>query len=233
MLFFTSVTLEASFIEGQELNVLAKSGLKLREAPIAGKTLSIIPYGAQVTVLNSSEFTCLEDQIEWTKGRWIEVSYEGQRGFVFDGFLSDFPLPELEFELNQFEMDLMYPLEAWVEYRLVETGQKVDTLINNHGGNKTIQHFTDGKWMKEDKGEMYSVELHLVNVRLMDVYQLLQAMYTDKFKTQTFKNKSVFVKDEFGDVVQVKISLDEFINIRKISDDHIRLRILVSESGCE
>ena len=230
---FFGFNANANFTEGQKLNVLAKSGLKLRTAPKHGSTIKVIPYGAEVTVIESQEELEDLDQVEWISGKWIEVEYMGETGYVFDGFLTDFQLPEYDFELNQMDMGLIYPLEAWVEYRLVETGQKVDTLQNENGDYKTIQHFTDGKWMKEDRGDIYKVELHLTNVRIMDVYQLLQAMYDDPFKRKTFSNKSIFIEDENGEVEFVKIPLDEYVTIRQISKDHVRVRIISSESGCE
>jgi len=225
---------QANFITGQKLNVLASSGLKLRTAPKHGKTIKVIPYGSEVTVITPAYEDCITyDQIEWIQGAWIEVEYEGDQGYVFDGFLSDFPIPEFDFELNQIDMGLIYPLESWVEYRLVETGQAIDTLEKKKEGFKTIQHFTDGKWMKEDMGTIFKAELHLTNVRIMDVYQLLQAMYDDKFKKRTFRNKSIFIEDENGEIEFIKIPLEEYVTIRKISQDHIRVRILSSESGCE
>jgi hypothetical protein len=233
VLLLGSIDAQAHFEPGQKLNVLAQSGLKLRTAPVNGHTIQVIPYGAELTVVDSEEYNCSAETIEWISGKWIQVSYNGETGYVFDGFLSDFPIPEYDFELNQIDMGLIYPLESWVEYRLVETGQKMDTLVNDLGGLKTIQHFTDGKWMKEDINNIHKVELHLVNVRIMDAYQLLQAMYDDPFKQRSFRSKSIFIENGEGEVEFIKIPLDEYVTIRQISEDHIRVRIISSESGCE
>ena len=220
----------SNFDKGQILNVIAPSGLRMRVSPQVGKTIKIIPYGASLTVLEEDKI--IEDRVEWVTGNWIKVSYDGDTGYVFDGFLSDFPAPQSMFEKNEFEMDLIYPVEAWVENRLMGTYHKPDTILLSNGKHRTVQHFTDGKFIKEDKKHMYKVELHLTNTRIMDVYQILQAMFDDKYKRNTFNTRSIFIKDENGDIDNIKIQLDDLVTIRRMSPDHIRLRILSSESGC-
>jgi len=220
----------SNFDKGQVLNVMAPSGLRMRTAPQNGKTIKIIPYGAAITVIEEDQI--IEEKIDWITGNWIKVQHEGDVGYVFDGFLSDFPAPQSSFEMNEFEMELIYPVDAWVENRLIGTYQKPDTIHLGNGRYRTVQHFTDGKWIKEDKEHLHKVELHLTNTRIMDVYQILQAMFDDKYKRSTFNTRSIFIEDENGEIDQIKIQLDNLITIRRMSPDHIRLRILSSESGC-
>lgn len=218
------------FDKGQVLNVMAPSGLRMRTSPQNGQTIKVIPYGSAITVIEENQI--IEDQVDWITGNWIKVEHEGDIGYVFDGFLSDYPAPMSSFEMNKFEMELIYPVEAWVENRLIGTYQKPDTIKLQNGKYRTVKHFTDGKWIKEDKEHVHKVELHLTNARIMDVYQIIQAMYDDPYKRNTFNARSIFMKNENGEIDNIKIQLDDLVTIRRMSPDHIRLRILSSESGC-
>ena len=84
--------------------VIAKSGLKLREATdTKSKVLTTIPFNTQVEVIGEQEGE------EVTKGKpttWFQITYEGMEGFAYGGFLSDLPdfplLPE-QFESINFK----------------------------------------------------------------------------------------------------------------------------------
>ena len=84
--------------------VIAKSGLKLREATdTKSKVLTTIPFNTQVEVIGEQEGE------EVTKGKpttWFQITYEGMEGFAYCGFLSDLPdfplLPE-QFESVNFK----------------------------------------------------------------------------------------------------------------------------------
>ncbi|MBP9889092.1 MAG: SH3 domain-containing protein, partial [Leptospiraceae bacterium] len=68
--------------------VIAKSGLKLREATdTKSKVLTTIPFNTQVEVIGEQEGE------EVTKGKsnlWFQISYDGIEGFAYGEFLSDF-----------------------------------------------------------------------------------------------------------------------------------------------
>ena len=84
--------------------VIAKSGLKLREATdTKSKVLTTIPFNTQVEVIGEQEGE------EVTKGKpttWFQITYEGIEGFAYGGFLSDLAdftlLPE-QFESISFK----------------------------------------------------------------------------------------------------------------------------------
>lgn len=67
--------------------VIAKSGLKLREATdTRSKVLTTIPFNTQVEVIGEQEGE------EVTKGKsnlWFQISYDGIEGFAYGEFLSD------------------------------------------------------------------------------------------------------------------------------------------------
>ncbi|MEL6660937.1 MAG: hypothetical protein AAFR36_31080 [Bacteroidota bacterium] len=99
-----------SYVKGDSLYVIAKSGLNLRTGPNRYSVVrTIIPYGDQVLSLeqrhpygvrmeeldsvriippmkwkNSEQIT----HAYWMTGRWVKVQYQELEGYVFDGYLS-------------------------------------------------------------------------------------------------------------------------------------------------
>ncbi len=74
----------------QRLNVLASS-LNMRTSPsIKAKVIRSIPYGARVRVLSKTRNRYLSNGI---KGYWVEVLYKNKVGYIFDGYLTRFPVP--------------------------------------------------------------------------------------------------------------------------------------------
>ncbi len=230
LLFFN--TSKADFIEGQALFVTAHSGLKLRSAPIVGKTIEVIPFGSEVTFISHKEGEPKGHEIDWVKGNWIEVEYDGLEGFVFDGFLTSLPIPMHDFELNQIDMGLLYPLESWILYHFVLNPSEMDTLTSNNGYAKVSIDFDQGSWSKQNKKNVFKAELILNHGRIMDVYHILLAMYEDPAKKAIFENKTIFIKNNDGEIDNIKIASDELITIRKLTDGKLRVRILTSERGC-
>jgi len=90
VLFFS---LTFSFLSAQNFRyVLAPSGLNLRETASTGSAkVTKVPYGGKVKLIEES-YTgdLLVDNIP---GGMAQVSYQGQTGYIFDGYLSQFPAP--------------------------------------------------------------------------------------------------------------------------------------------
>ena len=73
--------------------VNATSGLSLRSSTnLRSKKILTLPYGAQVKHLSSPEHTTMT--ISGITGDMIEVEYQGARGFVFDGYLTQLAPPQ-------------------------------------------------------------------------------------------------------------------------------------------
>lgn len=73
--------------------VNARSGLSLRSGTnLRSKKMLTLPYGAQVEHLSSPEHTTMT--ISGITGNMIEVSYQGAKGFVFDGYLTRLAPPQ-------------------------------------------------------------------------------------------------------------------------------------------
>ena len=68
---------------GDTLQVLATSGLRLRDEPGGGKVLANLPYGTSV-VARQPHWEGEELRIEGIKGRWRKVDWKGAEGYVFD-----------------------------------------------------------------------------------------------------------------------------------------------------
>lgn len=79
------------FIEDAKMYVLAPNGLSLRkENKLNSEKLIIMPLGSEVVLLEAAMGESLE--VEHIKGGMHFVSYEGQTGYAFSGFLGGFPL---------------------------------------------------------------------------------------------------------------------------------------------
>lgn len=95
------------YYTGDTLYVWAKSGLNFRLKPeLKAKKVATIPYGTPLIALRNSN-SCMNAKsvrvvrsmiVHYEKmpslhleGRWLEVTYNKQKGYVFDGFLSRLP----------------------------------------------------------------------------------------------------------------------------------------------
>lgn len=79
-------------------NVMAGSGLRMRGTPnLKGKKIMVIPYNAQIEKINDGKSYGTLSVKEFKgfniEGEWVKVKYKNQEGFVFSGYLTQFPLP--------------------------------------------------------------------------------------------------------------------------------------------
>lgn len=127
LFFFFYPELQASPSEvrqGTKLFVWAKSGLSLRVEPfLSSSRIKILPYGAQITVIEVSDYG--EQEIEvikkssnknietnalFLKGNWIQVFHEKDTGYIFDGYCHKLPPPLMIEKARIYEQ-----LEVWAE----------------------------------------------------------------------------------------------------------------------
>ena len=152
-----------NYIEGARLQVIAKSGLKLREEPsLNSRVFTTMDWGEEVTVLNTMGFQ-RSQTIELVQGNWVYVEYRGFKGFTFDGFLSDLPLPASDFDL--FEL-------IELTYDVIE--QK-DTVLTDIGQEQKIRIYENGFELRNffSEGGTFT-ELVLPDTRLSEAYMLCQ-----------------------------------------------------------
>ncbi len=100
VLFFLPATgfCIADYNVGDELNVLAPSGLVLREtASPQGKKLGTVLLGETVTVLPEKFKKVAHTVVEFKgyniRGFWVKVRHGNREGYVFDGYLSRYKAP--------------------------------------------------------------------------------------------------------------------------------------------
>jgi len=185
------------FIEGTQLYVVANSGLTLRVAPdINSESLGVVEFGSSVEVLNQPDSLNHFQRVNWVEGKWIYVDYDGVTGYMFDGYLSDLPLPIYEFEKCQLDLDLVYPLESWIEINLGESDS--DTVEAGVLKKVTDKYIGGEKLVRTSKEDDYKLELYLNEIRLMDAYHLLQSMIDSRVRLQTFKDETTFIEDRDG-----------------------------------
>lgn len=212
------------FVEGTQLYVVANSGLTLRMEPTANsESLGIVEFGSSVEVLNQPDSIQKYEKLNWVEGNWIYVDYDGVTGYMFDGYLSDLPMPIYEFEKCQMDLDLIYPLESWVDVNL---GISETDIVEAGTLKKVIDRYVGGeKLIRSQKNDDYKLELYLNDIRLMDAYHLLQSMIDSRSRLETYKTESTFIEDRNGDLYKVKINLDNPIVLRKLKSGVIKIEI--------
>lgn len=126
-LFAISIQTVLAYKKGDVLHVFAKSGLNMRASTgTSGKKLLKIPFGSDVTIVTDNtptvSFSVTELKGYKISGVWVKVDYKGQKGYVFDGYLSSMPLPKTTTTLIGY----------------------LDANYNKNGGQKEIKRYQDG-----------------------------------------------------------------------------------------
>jgi hypothetical protein len=165
---------EGFYKVGEKLNVLARSGLVLKDAPNSGvKTLGVVPYGEQVSVL--------EDKAEKIKfkmgginGYWILAKYGDITGYIFDGFLSRLPAPPED----------RYSLEHYVDEKLARGDKREKIVINFYDSGShsvlEVQKCRNGAILEMHQGwESRSEILRIPHIRLEEGF-LIAKLFADK-----------------------------------------------------
>jgi uncharacterized protein YgiM (DUF1202 family) len=211
-------------------NVVAFSGLKLRIAPgLDQQVLMVVPYGEQVTILEETDIAL---SVEWLEGNWTKVEYENTEGYIFNGFLTDFPIPSNDFELTQNDLQLTYPLLAWTEFHFDQV-QNPDT-ISKKDFQKVIQYLEEGKVLtREENNAYFKSTLKIKNGQISDAYNLLKGMLLTKKEREEFTNNSVFISDTEGEIYRIKINLLSPVNIKKEKNGDVTISSISFHQGCE
>ncbi|NNE26545.1 MAG: SH3 domain-containing protein [Saprospiraceae bacterium] len=229
------ISMSAVTIQAQEIhvfekeNVFATSGIKLRATPSqTGQVIKIIPFGESFSVLENTEQA---QSIEWMDGTWIKGQYQGLEGYIFDGFTSSLPVPTLDFELTQEDLDLSYPLLAWAEYHF-DPVRTNDTVQTNHAFVMT-QHLENGiRVQREESDYHFKVEVIMPNTDISDVFILLRSMLLTKLERQAFNHSAVYILNDKGWVDQIKIDLDNPVEIKSLADGSVKISVVTFHEGC-
>lgn len=82
---------------GDTLTITAKSGLNMRDsASIISNKLSKIQFGEKVIAKNLPKN---RDEFDGITGSWIEIEYNGEKGYVFSGFVTKAKIPKYDREI--------------------------------------------------------------------------------------------------------------------------------------
>jgi hypothetical protein len=227
----TALSLSAATTpEPNTKNVVAFSGLKLRVGPgLDQPVLSVIPYGEQIEIIQDTEKSI---SVEWLEGKWTKVKFENTEGYIFDGFVTDFPIPYFDFELSQNDLQLAYPLLAYTEYHFDQIANP-DTLSKNNY-EKITQHMEGGKTLvREESSAFFKSTLTIENGKISDAYNLAKSMLLTKSEREEFVNNSVFLSDNEGEIYRIKINLLSPINIKKERNGDVTISAVSFHNGCE
>ncbi len=178
------------YTAGQQLNVLATSGMNLRDAP-KGTVLQKIPYGSRIKTLQAKSTTNLET-IEGIQGNWVKVEYNGAVGFLFDGFLSTLPAPESNgADLHSYAKKWMNSISELMEidYHRFNMGPSVRATQLFKLKSDTVVYFSDVYY------EGGTQILSIPNVSLEEAYLVAKACYAEIYET-TLKASPAMLESE-------------------------------------
>jgi len=218
-------------IEDGNLTVVANSGLKLRTAPtLQSSVVKVIPYGDKVVVQMDTIFN--QERIEWMEGDWIYVDHDGDKGYVFDGFLTSLPMPSFDFEYAQEDLMLLPAIDSWVTYRydIIEEPH----IAERENEIKVITQLSEGRKKVEiDTEHYYRMKVYLKDTEMHEAYNLVKSMLQTGYELATFEQRSIFVENQNGEINKISIDLEEPIHIKKINDDEVVLIVTSYHRGCK
>lgn len=209
--------------------VLAHSGLSLRSIPKSnGQKITVIPFSESVTIL---EKTGIKESIEWMSGEWVKVRYDGYEGYIFSGFLSELPVPVMDYEMTKEDLDLSYPLLAWAENHFDEI-RNPDTIESNHQVRMT-QFFENGLTVSREESDYhFKVTARFQNSNVTKIYNLLKSMLSTSREIKVFTDNSVFIAGPDEHIKEIKIQLNGPVTIKQIGDHMIEASVITFHEGC-
>lgn len=212
------------------MHVYAYSGLKLRTQPtLNSEVVKVIPYGDKVTLIAKSG---THQVIEWMSGEWVKVTHGTDEGFIFEGFISELPIPNYKFEMSQNDLDLTYPLLAWAEYHFDEV-KETDTIEKNDS-HQIVQHLEKGITLtRKDSQYDFRVMMELSDTKIEDAYNLMKSMLLTKAERLTFENKTIFIHDNEGLMHRIKVNVDYPVEIKRMKNGNIKISVKSYHHGCD
>lgn len=169
----TSFTYKKNQIEkSNQTFVWAVKGLALREQPnVSAKKITNIPYGKSVTLIKTDEQSLkMTSRIDGylstykLEGKWIKVLYNGQEGYVFDGYLSTMPPYVIDIDTDEDYLKRLYGVA------------KVKTVNGKNGWEKTTTTYKNGNASTLTVYDgCFDTELYLKNITYREAVLLMVA----------------------------------------------------------
>ncbi len=199
---------------GTTLIVHAINGLKLRLEPsFKAQTITVLDYGEALTLLGDTP----EGEpfnIGYATGKWVHVDVNGIDGYVFDGFTSTLPIPEVIPHTTY----LTTVLERYAHgnFKLLTT----DTIARSSEMDERFH--VKYKFTFEDNIRMNynaywqseSIRLDIPNIRIMDAYHLVKALLTVSDLKHLYGQELVFKINDYGHIYEISDRFKEDIIIR-------------------
>jgi len=166
---------------GDELNVNARSGLNVRNAPgVEGTKVGFLEYGQKVKVI-STEFIKQRDTFDNLDGGWVEIEKGGTSGFVFDGFLTKLPI--INFKIKPREdkgICLFESLDRYIEsnFEIRDTTHYYNGADGEGDHGMRIMGLENfGQFIKHTYWESFESELQLEKVREGESLHLIKSLF--------------------------------------------------------
>jgi hypothetical protein len=182
-------------------HVMATSGLKMRATP-SGKKLLTIPYNGEVEKINDGksygDLTVTELKDFKIKGEWVKVRYDGQEGFVFSGFLTQFPMPDLDMKIDweKYRSDF----DAYFSQFFTQKGEKFNkryyTLDSKQECGYSLEYEEGHFYKYESCNEISSqYDIEIVGVTLVEAYFIIKALDLNDIKNSKDKPIELYKYD--------------------------------------
>lgn len=172
----------------EKYSVMAVSGLKMRATP-NGKQLLTIPYNGKVEKIEAKGYGDLNvEELKdfFIKGEWVKIKYNGKEGFVFSGYLTSFPIPEMvgeDIDYTEYDSEFMHYLQKKFE----ALGEKYDYLYEDNSDYKDpnsdpykcgySQVYSNNILYKKDGCEKGGKEyLKIKGITMIEAYFILRAL---------------------------------------------------------
>ena len=199
---------------GTTLIVHTINGLKLRIEPsFNAQVITVLDYGEALTLLGetpeSSPF-----QVGYASGKWVHVDVNGLDGYVFDGFTSTLPIPEVLPHTEYLTTILEQYAHANFVLLTTDTIERSSEMDERFHIKYRYQFEDDIKLNYDAYWQSESIKLEIPNIRIMDAYHLVKALLTVSDLKDVYGKDLIFKVNDYGNIYEISDRLKEDIIIR-------------------
>ena len=198
--------------DSNSYHVMALSGLKMRDLPsLKGKKILTIPYNGEVEVIATGFGALKVKELEdfYIEGEWVQVSYNGKEGYVFDGYLTQFPVPDENVKMDYDKYDSKF--EYYFNTKLIQKGDKFN-LIKHNWECKNENGCFCGYSKEYEQGLFYSYRscdeknsieiIEIDNISMSEAYFILRALELNKYDNSDYNPKIIRTYDNNKNIIR-------------------------------
>ena len=216
---------------GNAFIVQALNGLKLRLEPtFRSQVITILDYGEVVTYLGDTPESS-PISVGYSIGKWVHVDVNGLEGYLFDGFISRLPIPEvlphteyLTSVLEQYAHGNFHLIQTDTIARSSEMDERFHVKYK-YDFEDNIKLYYNAFWQSE------SIKLEIPNIRIMDAYHLVNALLTVSDLKSIYGEGLVFKINEEGQIYEISDRLKEDIIIKSNVNNTVTIEF-ITYVGC-